>query len=243
MALTITKLRNRIKLALGGVVSSLIDQDDIINEAGRILCQMHPWKFLERPPASIDFTADQEYASLPTDFGQEVAICYNGDSLNMFRLGTFEEVARLRAAVVLAPATYVGAIVQPTQASATTTPGNPRLELVPTPVATVTATLKCWYRAKWSEMAYSTGSEVPNIPWHLETLFCEILAAVAAGYNERDAGSMSERMAAIESGPLYRNAVAYDGQIQSNYGEIGPGAATLAGTNDPVIWSSVAAPS
>jgi hypothetical protein len=243
MALTITKLRNRIKLALGGTVASTIDQDDIVNEAGRLLHVMHLWKFTERPPVSLNFTQDQAYVDLPSDFGQAVEIRYNADALNLFRLATFAEIAELRSALITPPSTYHGAIVQPGQTSATAAMGSPRLELAPTPSAAVSDALKLWYRAKWTEITYSTGNEVANVPAHVETLLSELVAAVAQGYNERDAGSMSARLAEIEAGPLFQNAVTYDGMIQPDYGEIGPGAAVMGRRSDPITWQSVAAPS
>ena len=244
MALTLTKLRNRIALALGGSVSSKIDQDDIINEAGRLLTVMHPWKFLERPPTTLDFTSGTAYVALPADFGQLVSIRYNSDSIERFILGTFDEIAALRPELVL-PSVYVGSIVHPGQTGSTSAPPVARIELVPTPGDNITAALAVWYRARWTEITYSTGSEVPNVPDYVHSLLSELVAAVAQGYNERDAGSMSARLTEIQRGPLFLNAIDYDGLTQPDYGEIGPGAAMSAfgRWRDPVSWASVSAPS
>lgn len=242
MALTLTKLRNRIKLALGGVVSSNIDQDDIINEAGRQLVIMHDWKWLERPPASLNFTLNTAYVPLPADFGELIELQYNADALNLFTLGSFADVAKLRTSGYIAPAQYVGVIVNPGQATTAGAPPVPRIELVPTPVASVTAALTVWYRAAWTEMTFSDGSEVPNVPIWLHSLLSELVTAVAQGYNEKDAGSMSARLGEIQTGPLFENAKTHDGSIQPDYGYLGLGAAAMPKAMDPINWTSVAAP-
>lgn len=243
MALTITKLRNRIALALGGSVSSKIDQDDIVNEAGRLLCTMHPWKFLERAPATVNFVSGQAYVAMPTDFGTLINVEYNADALNRFTLATFDEIAALRAENITPPAEYFGAIVHPSQVNATTAPAVPRIELAPTPTANITDALSIWYRSCWTEMTYSSGNEVPNVPDYVHSLLSELVAAVAMGYNERDAGSMSMRLAEIEIGPLAQNAKSHDGMIQPHYGWLGPGAVATPRARDPINWTSVADPS
>jgi len=245
MALTIDKLRNRIKLALGGSVSTKIDQDDILNEAGRALVLMKPdgWKFLERPPAAIDFVSGQQYVSLPTDFGQLIDIGYDADSLNRFSLGTMREIAELRASGVIPPAEYVGVIVQGGQSSSTAAMGSARIEIAPTPPASVTGALAVYYRAKWTDLVYSSGNEVPNIPDHVHLLYSEIVAAVAMGYNERDAGSTTARLEEIASGWLFNSASTYDSLIQSDYGPLGPGAVGMGSPRDPIVWTNLADPS
>lgn len=320
MALTLTKLRNVIVHRLGATVASQLDQDDIINEAGRLLVQMHPsagWKFLERPvhyasfiaPAditgatwtessktltktsaftnalpgdpvqitdgtgattgmyvvasrtsanavvlttSIGSAADGQtdiaatltypYALLPSDFGQLVAYDYN--NLNgEFRFTDFHGLLSVRTQNVSPAGVTWGCIVHPTQTSSAAAPANPRIELAPTPTAAVASALALTYRAGWTELTYSTGSEIPNIPPYMDPLLRELVACVAQGYEEADNASLSARLDEIQNGPVFRNAVRYDSMRQPDYGEMYGGAVEGMTTGGRLPFSSIAGPS
>lgn len=243
MALTLTKLRARIVHRLGGSVASQLDQDELVNEAGRQLVLMHSWNFLTRPPVSMDMVQGQSYIAFPTDFGEMVALKWNADILSGFTLSTAGEVAEYRAyGGLVEPGAYFGVVVQPTQANSTTAIPVARLEIVPTPAAAVTDALKLWYRAAWTEITFSTGGEIPNIPSYCDSLLTEILMAICQGYEESDSGTLSDRLMAIQQGPLFANAVRYDARKQDDYGHVGWGAAASGRSGDPITWSSVAAP-
>jgi hypothetical protein len=224
MAITVTNLQSAITHALGGAVASQLNTIQIINEAGRHLCGMHPWRLLIRPPTTLNFTAAQAYVALPADFGQNAIVKYNENVLTSFLWGTPEQIAEERQANRLPPAHYIGCIVQPTQAAVGSAPPVQRIELAPTPAANLTAALSLWYRAAWTEI--TTGTDVPNLPIYCDSLMTAIVRAVAKGYEEDDIEGVDERLARLMRGAIFETAVQRDSNSQDDYGYIGMGAAS-----------------
>jgi hypothetical protein len=224
MALTLAGLRTVITHALGGgdpaviVTDVTTTKDQIVNEAGRFLCTMHQWKFLERPPTSLDFTAATAYVPLPSDFMELIAYSYSSALTSAFQLTTFQSLAMLRAANLNATAVYYGCIVQPTQVNTTTAPPIARLELYPTPASTITAALNVWYRAGWTEFAGGGATTViANIPTWAETLLITLIRAFARGYEE---DRLEELVSEVAGGPVFQMAKDRDGLIQPDYGQL-----------------------
>lgn len=224
MALTLAGLRTVLTHALGGgdpaviVTDATTTKDQIINEAGRFLCTMHQWKFLERPPATLDFTASTAYVPLPADFMELIAYTYASALTSAFQLTTFQSLASLRAANLNATAVYYGCIVQPTQAATTSAPPIARLELYPTPAASVTGALSVWYRAGWTEFAGGAATTViANIPTWAETLLVTLVRNFARGYEE---DRLEELLAEVVNGPFFQMAKDRDGLIQPDYGQL-----------------------
>lgn len=240
MALTLTKLTSAVTHALGGTVASQLDVTEIVNEAGRLLCGMHPWRFLIRPPSTLDFTASTAYVALPADFGELVTLKYNANLLNLFEFGSALELADIRAATSFPPAVYRGHIVQPVQINVTSVPPVQRLELAPIPTATVSAALAIWYRARWTEL--STGTDVPNLPIQANTLLTEIVRAVAKGWEEEDNGTTTERLGVIRGGAVFEILAGWDNSNQTDFGHIGPGAVAFSKVPGE-FWEEIADPS
>lgn len=221
MALTLTNLRDVIVHRLGGSLASQLSQDGIINEAGRLLTVMHPWRFLERPPASLDFTSGTAYVALPSDYGQLVAYSYSTD-IGLFQFTDFMGLLTIRAQNVSNAGSFWGAISSPGQTSVTLVPPVQRIELAPTPSTSVTGALLILYRARWTELSSST--DVANIPWYVESLLRELVAAIALGYSEHDNATTDQRLALISQGTLFITAKQYDSMSQPDYGPLCGGA-------------------
>lgn len=244
MALTLTNLRAVVTHALGGgdpaviITSADATRDQYINEAGRYLCTMHQWKFLERPPTTLDFTISTAYVALPSDFMELVAYAYSTALTSAFALTTPQSLALMRASNIAATGSYYGAIVQPTQVNVTTAPPVPRLELYPTPAASVTGALSIWYRAGWTEL--TNAANYPNIPLWAETLLITLVRNFARGYEE---DRLEELLAEVVSGPFFQMAKDRDGLIQPDYGPLDEvrGFTAFSGSSFP--FSTVGDPS
>lgn len=239
-AQTLAEYRNHVQHAVGGsAVSSQLQADLIINEAGRYLVSMHHWKWLEAVPATLDFTISTAYVAMPSDFKSLNAI-WPDDAVNAtFRLTTPTELARLREYEISIAAAYYGALVYPSQANVTSHQTVPRLELYPTPSATTSGALHIWYTRAWTVIDDAT--DVPNFPAYMETLYTQLVRAFARGYEEDDAASLDERITAIRNGPIFEACVSQDGMTQTDYGELRGGWAETLPL--PLTWDPVSNPS
>lgn len=217
MPLTLADYRNRLQHALGGEVSELLDQDALINEAGRAFVDSREWKFMERPPATLDFTISVGYVDLPSDFGQLIAIEITADNLNAFQLVDFQEFAKYQAVSYTGtPGGVFGTIVHPGQTSTGAAAGVPRLLLYPTPTATTSAAMRIYYRAAWTEL--STDGAVPNVPTYCESILTEFVRAFAFGSEEPDQGTVFERVDRIIGSGMFQRLVYRSDMIQNDYG-------------------------
>lgn len=115
--LDLARLRNYVSVSLDdGSVHSDLDQDEIINLAGRLFFSSHPWNFRYRPPIKTQLTADQSYIELPEDFGELVA--YQTDNNYGLQLTTPQAIANLRVTSVTVTQNYYwGTLIQPAQSA------------------------------------------------------------------------------------------------------------------------------
>lgn len=63
MVLTVLDCRNEIEDALGGPMGQARSPVRLVNRAGRFLCSVHPWKFLERPQAKLNLRAQVSFSA------------------------------------------------------------------------------------------------------------------------------------------------------------------------------------
>lgn len=238
-AQTLAEYRNHVQHAVGGgAVSSQLNADLIINEAGRYLCAMRHWKWLERTPATLDFTASTEYVAMPSDF-KSLETIWPDDAINAtFTLTSADELARMRQFDISITAAYYGTLVFPPQSGVTALQTVPRMELYPTPSTTTSGALHIWYTRLWTTIDDAT--DVPNIPAYIETLYTQLVRAFAKGYEEDDTATLDERLMAIEQGPIYRAAVSQDGMTQPEYGEAQGG--WLESLPSPLAWGTITNP-
>lgn len=242
MSLTLANLRAMITHALGGSSASIITSaaatmNHMVNEAGRRVSMAHPWKHLERPPTTLDLTISTAYIALPAEFSHLVAYEAAPSLGRCLNLTTYQGLAEMRARLITTTGAYFGAIVQPTQSSASTAQSVPRLEIWPTPSASVTAAFTVWYRAKWTELSGDT--DVANVPLWFEPLLVQFVRAVAKGYEEED---IDDRIDRILGGGTFAQAIEHDGQIQPDYGPLEGGAVGMVRSNGGVPFDEIPDP-
>jgi len=207
--------------------TAAFNAQQIVNEAGRMLYSARPWKFRETASADLDLTISQSYVAMPSGFRQLRSVSYNSLTIGI-ELVDFATILDLRARNTGPTGfQYWAALVHPRRAAAGTPPTPPRLEIYPTPTATVTGALTISYRAGWTELTSDT--DVPDIPLYCETLLRKFVRAVAEGYmnehGEEGGGikTMDDRIHDIITGPIYKAAVDEDNLEQPDYGVLGPG--------------------
>lgn len=232
MALTLGQLKMHCAHAIPGGSSASLPPGttsaavhaQIINEAGRALYNAWPWKFKERPAALLNLTISTAYVALPSDFGELASLNYVSQTTSI-ELTDFDTLATLRNTnTTPAGFHYWAAIVQPEQTAQTSTLPVARLELYPTPTASVTGALSVMYRAAWREL--SDDTHYAAIPLWAESLLVQYVRAFAEGYD--DAGAVegmpirvlnvNNLVAEIEAGPLFQRATQKDMLTQPHYG-------------------------
>ena len=235
MALTLATLKQHVQHALGGSVSSQLDETSIINEAGRYMF-LSPWKFRERPPAIISFVAAQNHVLLPEDFGEVVAANMTDGLVRSFTFTTFHDLVQRRSTSTGVTNHYWIAISPPTPGSSAEGVPAPRMELYPTPTSGDQITVA--YRAKWKEL--SSDESVALIPDYAESALVSAVRAFALGYEEE---GLEMRLAEIENGALWIRLKEKDGLIQPDYGPIRGSALSQIQPSYQLPWASTADPS
>lgn len=226
MGLTVQNCLAEVKHTLRRATSAEIAPLSIVNEAGHQLCNMHPWKWLERFSSSLDYVSAQTYVTLPTDCGEVLSLYATSTNVSQFELVSFQELLRLRSigTTVVTGTTY-GALAYPSFTTAAE-PAAMRLEVFPTPSANATGALSIFYRAVWVDASPQTDY-IDVLPW-MAPLYKQVLRAYARGVEEEDVGSMSARLAEIMAGPVFKAACERDGRVQSTYGLMTGGAISQA---------------
>lgn len=217
MALSLADYRLRVHHVLGGDPASEYTSTQIVNEAGRAFVDSHEWKFLERSPVTLDFTASVNYVDLPSDFAQLIAIEITSSNFSAVQMLEFGYFAKYQAfGGTATPGGVFATIVHPGQTSTSSSPGVPRMLLSPTPQADLTDALRIYYRAGWTELA--NDADIPNIPLYCESILTQFVQAVALGYEEQDAGMAASRIETIVGSTMFANLVYRSGLAQHDYG-------------------------
>lgn len=214
--LTLSETLDHIRHTLRSDLSSELQAIRVIDQAGQHLLNMHQWRFTNPPPVSLSLVANQSYVALPADFGEAgmVASSNTTDTYG-FEWVTLDQIAQMRSSAFgSAYGAYYGAIAFPIVNNIP----SPRIEIYPTPQSNQADAFRMTYRRRWVTPSGDRG--VMPIPGHLEALFIQIIRAFARGYEEEDQATLDERLALIQSGPIYKNALASDGTVQPSLGTL-----------------------
>lgn len=225
--LTLTLLRNILTNALtGGSISSELDQDDVINDAGRAFYVAHQWNFRLRPPVSLDFINGQDHIDLPDDFGEMAGLTVSNSLNHGITLTTLAEVAKLRSTTLTVTQNYYWAAVAYDAPKSRTQPmGPPRLVLWPTPGSSATSAVTVVYRARW--MPLVNTDDVAEVPDFARTAFVQYVRAYVGGVAERllePRGGAEGLIDRLKQSFVWRDAVTSDGLLQTDYGSMVGGA-------------------
>lgn len=232
MALTVTTCKPWIRLSLGGALPGDFPLLVACNMAGRFLCQMTAWRFLENAETLLSTVISTNYIVLPANFGQVISLRGTTDNADVEWVGR-EQMNDLRAGTSSGTDGFVYAVIE-TAAQSGITPPTKRLAIHPTPTASTSNLYRLVYRAEWAELT-ADEDEIP-LPYFVETLYLRILQEHAEGFVRKEQGSLEQRLAAIAAGPVFRAAMARDKTAQPDIGRI-VGAIEQRRARFPLPWT------
>lgn len=235
MTVTLADLKNEVKHALdGGQPSGCLTLMTLINDAGRMFYDIHPWKFKQRAKATLATQANNQKVVLPTDFASHVEIKRNTAGITLVSLG---EIALQDAGEARTSSSgfYLGTIIYPNaNPAATNAPPVPYLLIAPTPSADNNDAFDLYYRAQWVDLVEQASevdgdgvviatvdTDVAHVPSFAEATFKEFAALYARG-KEHD--RFLESIEVFSKSEAFRLAKRADGRQQSEYGRVTGGA-------------------
>jgi hypothetical protein len=122
-------------------------------------------------------------------------------------------------------------------------PVRPRLELWPTPSDNDNNRILVYYRRGW-QSCENDNALIP-IPSWCETLYLTMVRAIARGYERESEADISQRILAVQQGPLAKAAIERDKLSVPHIGAMRGGAASCVRVGYNHMWNfnSVAGPS
>ncbi len=196
---------------------------DLLNEALREVFGFHPWDWREGGVADIAFVSGQSYAALPADFGQGQLTGVHGldSTLRSVVKTTLQHIADLRGMSQQSDFDMWVAVSSPTQTSTTVSPGQPRLELWPTPGASLSPAMRVTYRR--GPAMLTSNTQVPNIPLSYESALSHRALAKAQLAEYGALSDEGQANLALSNG-LLTQLVSEDGAQDGDLGVIRNGA-------------------
>lgn len=230
MGVHVKALLDTIRQATGAMeLSDDLSEVDIVNDAGEYLCTMHAWCWLERPEATIDFVADQDWAALPADLRDITNIVYADSLTNSFRWVDASTLTLLRQRTIERLSwKYSGAIERISTSGGISTP---RLALYPTPSTALTAAMTIRYRAGWTQVGRDANLDTAEtiIPNEFGALFKRMCRIFALAIEEEEEASLEERLELLEQSSFLDRYKEADGAMQPELGVLEGGAVQSEG--------------
>jgi|TARA_R100001440_G_scaffold53805_1_gene73615 hypothetical protein len=241
MPITVQRAKAAVLLACGGNPSTAtgmtVDERvaEIINSAGHQLFH-HGWSWKERTATTnLQFTAGSSSVTLPADSvlnevlsGQILSVVPNGNTFRTVQFVSPEKFGQLEANNLELTDGQFFILVTKTDTNFGTAINDVRLEIYPKPSTTDSTALIIRYRRNFPNVRSTdvTGSDTSanaSLLFELPVddtaiaLFLEYIRAFGEGGEYGDA---SQRVAAVEAGPIYDQALRRDGTTAPNYGAI-----------------------
>lgn len=242
MATLTAEALRQLEFVLKGPVHDLVGALTLVNLAGQHTVNLASWRWLARPEYLATLTAAQPYVSLPSDFGELLTTPDFPGLAMVLSMVSFQDLTAFRGGSISPGGNaYWGTIEY---AISTTPPTNlltPRIAIHPPPQTTQASVLRIFYRATWATVRDDTTNIA--IPDFLRPLYFEVLRQFAEGYERPRLGTVSERLALVERGPLLAAAKRIDRAVQPTYGVSRGGAMETQGGNWRTNFNPVADPS
>lgn len=230
-----SKVFERIRfIADGAELPPETDHVSMANEAGEWLCGVCHWRFLSNKTVLLDVVGGQDYIELPTDFHSLQGMPRTSDlASNFLRLTTAEEQSRFQA---LGTGTYTLAATVDAR-TLTDASGDlrtvPVLSLSPAPTTDMLQAVILKYTAGWVPVE-DDNSHI-HLPKEMHPLYLQVAGEYAEGVINREEMSLEERLARIQTGPLFFQAKRWDKNLQGSVGRLRNGIGSRVRTD--IIWS------
>lgn len=208
MTLAVGVALDRIRRSLGGRPAGLVSELDIVNRAGDYLYTMRPWHFLVSTAGTGDVVSGQDYVTIASDVGELIYGGAENALTSYWQPVTLEALVDARNSSLPVVTGYLYALES--GANATTGQLEPRLAIYPTPTAADAGAMRFPYRRKWVVLTSDNGTI--NLPalGTVRTLFLELCAIFARGYEREIEGSLIGRLEGIRQTEFFRAAVRED---------------------------------
>lgn len=193
-----------------------IDPIEVVNTAGKLLYSMRSWNFRNKGPATLSLTAAQSYIELPANFGELTEIFRTDRGHFVFRT-TLSEVMTYRLQLQGEPSDFWVAVSFEIPAAGLQL--NPRLELYPTPEATVANAFTYLYRTRWVDVTDDDGV-LTGVPETVEPLFLRMCRQVARSYEDEDVQDYTQALLSLRESLEYLAAVHGDVNTQGSFGPL-----------------------
>ena len=224
-------LRRIFGTGSGGGLPDHIRPMEVVNVAGRELCNAHYWAWLSNVSDTLTIPADTNYVDLPANMKALHAVTLTDTVIGYAVPTTATDIMQKRENTVGTTAwNYLYWAVTPAH---TDTGLRWRLQVWPTHSEERTDGLSILYSAGWTEV--TTDTQTLTLPPYLEGLYVDMLEAVGKGWDEEDLGLRGQRVAAVLTSPSMENAKTVDGMSAPALGGEQHGAAQVA-ANGLVPW-------
>lgn len=226
---SIKQLISHVEHTLGGKVNNgLGGSIAVVNAAGRHFHAMHPWEWAKRASAPLNFISGVTSVSLPDDFGDLLSVESANSLIRRTQTVTIDEILRLRTSNLPLDGWVTKVAVN--WRISDDDRMQPYLEMWPTPSADSESAMTLFYRAKWPDA--TDDATIVYVPPFAETLLIELCRTFARGWEGEEQGTLSERIAQLQAGPIFLATIAQDDRAQTNFGPM-RGGLTSYGRGDP----------
>jgi len=210
--LTLLQLKKAVRHALGNQsLAADTSEVEIINDAIQMLANAHPWTWRQKA-MSLSLVASQNHVYLPSDFGRFHALARSASYYAMHP-ATMPEIISMRSTTGVATGATWYAVSYASQTSTSTYP-RAKLEIYPTPSASLTAAIIGTYLKIIPNL--NSDTDTPDIPAAFHVLLRKLVRAHALTEDNQDSGIME--MQTYET--MLSRFIAEDAGTQSNLGSI-----------------------
>jgi len=199
----------------GGAFPTHVDPLGLVNEAGEWLVSSYEWAWCTSRIVKLSTTEGQDYVSLPSDYGGNLAQEHTSSLTSHLELVSLRDLLAYRtSSPAISTLHFFGAVNYATPPEGGEP--QPRLLLYPTPTSTQADVFTVIYTARWQYVG--EASDFLVVPGYCVTLYLEVLQHIARGRMEEDAGSVSARLQGLRNSDLFLSAKNMDARTQSDYG-------------------------
>jgi len=212
---TFAEYKSEVLHALGNPDSADLDitVENIVNDALEHIAAMHEWNWLSVGQTELGVTADQNYVTLPADFGTMVAIEHNQGWASHFTPVSWAELLWLRQHPITE---WTGGYFYTINTGNSATPASgldaPTLELFPTPSATDAQAVQLVYRRFLRRM--TTDTDVPQWPPYMD----RPLSLLARSFASVDYDDDPQSAYTVQFSAMIQDCMSKDGLSKPSFG-------------------------
>lgn len=227
MSITYVEAQTLVEHYLAGAPAGMT-AGGLVTEAGYELMSLAPWRWAEAVEGTADFTEDEDSTALPAGFLRFSSTPRLSDGTQTrLLLVSVNRLETLREGGSSSGDPYWCAVLHALDAD--TGLVLPRLSLYPTPAADATPGLTFTYTQSW--VAPAADDDLLQIPAFMDSLYREVLRAVARGYEDDLQNPIQKQLnlEGVRAGQTFRGAMQTDRSFQQSFGHVRGGVGSVYG--------------